>query len=38
MIYTLQLKGECYGYKARGKTVNSCIPVYMNNLFYVRVN
>ena len=27
-----------YGYKARGKTVNSCIPIYINNMFHVRVN
>ena len=49
MIYTLRLKGECYGYKTRGKRVNSVYTYihtyihmftirHINNMLNVRVN
>ena len=39
MIYTLQLEGECYEYKARGKRINSmCVCVCIHILIYIYIN
>ena len=41
MIYTLQLEGECYEYKARGKRINSmcvCVCIYILIYIYIYIS